>query len=70
MLTIWLFQQGNIYAQIIERIIDAARNDFEEAAVDGKVLTELKEVSLDHSLYCLLSLDGVTSSFLPSHFTI
>jgi hypothetical protein len=37
--------QGAIYAQIIERIIEAAKNDFEEGGYDQSTLADLKEVS-------------------------
>jgi len=37
--------QGGIYAQIIDRIIEAAKNDFEEGGYDQSTLMELKEVS-------------------------
>ena len=39
--------QGAIYAQIIDRIIEAAKNDFEEGGYDQSTLLDLKEVSLN-----------------------
>ena len=38
-------KQGSVYAQIIERIIEAAKNDFEEGGYDQSTLVDLKEVS-------------------------
>ena len=45
MLTTNCNAQGNIYAQIIDRIIEAAKNDFEEGGYDQSTLVDLKEVS-------------------------
>lgn len=38
-------QQGNVYAQIIEKVIEASSNDFEEFGVDSSTLEEMKQVS-------------------------
>jgi len=35
---------GGVYAQIIDKIIAEAKNDFEEAGLDQETLQELKHV--------------------------
>jgi len=53
MLTLNYNSQGGIYAQIIDRIIEAAKNDFEEGGYDQSTLVDLKEVSRKHGRrYC------------------
>lgn len=36
--------QGNVYQQIIEKVIQASQNDFEEFGVDQSTLDEMKQV--------------------------
>jgi transcription initiation factor TFIIA large subunit len=36
---------GQVYSQIINDVVEAARVDFEEGGVDASVLSELKAVS-------------------------
>jgi len=51
----WHFVQGPTYAQVIDAVIAASENDFEEAGVDSQTLQELRSVCGDIPLYCLLS---------------
>ena len=37
--------QGNVYQQIIDKVIQASQNDFEEFGVDQSTLDEMKQVS-------------------------
>lgn len=55
----WHFVQGPTYAQVIEAVIAASENDFEEAGVDSQTLQELRSVCGDIPLYCLSS-DGTS----------
>jgi hypothetical protein len=36
--------QGNVYQQIIDNVIKASQNDFEESGVDPSTLEEMKQV--------------------------
>ena len=74
MLTMNCNAQGNIYAQIIDRIIDAAKNDFEEGGYDQSTLVDLKEVSRgpadDTLLTCsvFVFISTVISNHAATHF--
>lgn len=46
-------EQGDVYEKIIQEVVDASKNDFEESGVGQGTLNELQQVSND-SRACLL----------------
>jgi transcription initiation factor TFIIA large subunit len=47
--------QGNVYQQIIEKVIQASQNDFEEFGVDQSTLDEMKQVCHSSLAVCISS---------------
>jgi hypothetical protein len=45
-------EQGDVYEKIIQEVVDASKNDFEESGVGQGTLNELQQVS-NHSPSCL-----------------
>jgi hypothetical protein len=40
-------EQGDVYEKIIQEVVDASKNDFEESGVGQGTLNELQQVSND-----------------------
>ena len=53
-------EQGDVYEKIIQEVVDASKNDFEESGVGQGTLNELQQVSND-SRTCPLPLPGSPS---------
>jgi hypothetical protein len=49
-------EQGDVYEKIIQEVVDASKNDFEESGVGQGTLNELQQVSDDtfiiHLSFC------------------
>jgi hypothetical protein len=46
-------EQGDVYEKIIQEVVDASKNDFEESGVGQGTLNELQQVSNDSRTYPL-----------------
>lgn len=44
-------EQGDVYEKIIQEVVDASKNDFEESGVGQGTLNELQQVSNDSRTY-------------------
>jgi hypothetical protein len=47
-------EQGDVYEKIIQEVVDASKNDFEESGVGQATLNELQQVSDDRPSFLLL----------------
>lgn len=45
------WEQGDVYEKIIQEVVDASKNDFEESGVGQGTLNELQQVSNDSRTY-------------------
>lgn len=64
--------QGNVYQEIINKVISTSHNDFEEFGVDNTTLEELRQVSdslalAQPTLLPFIVASSQSRSFLPSH---
>jgi len=60
--------QGDVYRQIIEKIVQAAKNDFEEGGYAPDTLTDLKTVSTVFGDACISSISMFLSQPVHSPF--
>jgi hypothetical protein len=51
-------EQGDVYLKIIEEVVEASKNDFEESGVGQGTLNELQQVSNNIPAYLFLFLQG------------
>jgi hypothetical protein len=52
-------EQGDVYEKIIQEVVDASKNDFEESGVGQATLNELQQVSNDRAFILLLLPDDL-----------
>jgi hypothetical protein len=55
-------EQGDVYLKIIEEVVEASKNDFEESGVGQGTLNELQQVSNNIPAYLFLFLQGRLSA--------